>query len=521
MESYPQGRAYRQVTGSISLRGPPEVTFATVKAPLLACALLVAGCHASDADAPPTAATPPVPVSARFVTDAQGRALLLRGSNVSGRAKSDPLRSPGLTDADVERMSRRYGFNLARYLVLWDALEPTAGAIDAAYLDRVAADVARLGAAGVYVVFDMHQDVYATKFCCDGAPPWAIRDDGLPFKLQQLWAANYLQPAVERAFDNFWDAAGKDADLQQHYAAAWKAIATRFAGDPHVVGYDVINEPSPGSDFDVVEALTRTSPEGGGKSRSFDETKLGPFYQRVIDAIREVDRDRWVFVEPRYGAPANGSPTYLPVLRDPREGAARVVLAPHLYSAMAEASGKYLPGDATVATWERERTAEAARQGGPLLLGEYWAFAWSAPGATPFVEGLLAMADRMMIGWAYWAWDAGDASGSSLWSPSGEDNPAVDTVVRPYARAIAGEPVSMVYDAATRTLDVVYERRDAVSGPTEVWIPAARVYPGGFDVTLDDPKGTWSTTFDAATGLARVEADAATTSHHLRVAPKP
>ena len=35
---------------------------------------------------------------------------------------------------------------------------------------------------GVYVILDMHQDVYAQRFCCDGAPEWAIEDDGLPFE---------------------------------------------------------------------------------------------------------------------------------------------------------------------------------------------------------------------------------------------------------------------------------------------------------------------------------------------------
>lgn len=244
---------------------------------------------------------------------------------MSGSAKSDPLRSPNLTDADIERVSHHWGFNFARYLVLWDALEPTPGKIDMAYVDRIATDVKRLGGAGLRVMLDMHQDVYAAQFCCDGAPAWAVRDDGQPFELQKTWSFNYFQPAVTRAFDNFWDAKGKDADLQEHYATVWKALATRFAGDPHLIGYDLINEPYAGSDFEALEALSRVTPEDGGKSRIFDETKLGPFYQRMIDAIRAVDADHWIFVEPRYGAPGNGSPSFLPVLKDPRAGDLRIV----------------------------------------------------------------------------------------------------------------------------------------------------------------------------------------------------
>jgi endoglycosylceramidase len=105
------------------------------------------------------------------------------------------------------------------------------------------------------VLLDLHQDVYAKRYCCDGAPDWAIIDDGQPFQLQNLWSANYLQPAPTRAFDHFWDADGATPELQQHYAAALTALVRRFAGNPDVLGYDLMNEPFPGSDFDVSEAL--------------------------------------------------------------------------------------------------------------------------------------------------------------------------------------------------------------------------------------------------------------------------
>ena len=349
--------------------------------------------------------------------------------------------------------------NFARYLVLWDALEPSPGKIDEAYVERIATDVDRLGAAGIRVMLDMHQDVYATKFCCDGAPAWAIRDDDQPFVLQTTWSFNYLQPAVERAFDNFWDPNGKDADLQEHYADVWKALAKRFAGDANVIGYDLINEPYPGSDFEAIEALSRVSPPGGGMSKTFDETKLGPFYQRMTDAIRTVDSDHWIFFEPRYAAPGNGSPSYLPRITDPRSGEPRLVLAPHLYSSSAEANGAYALGDPTAKLWEEQRTIDMAAQGGPLLLGEWWAFSWAAPNATPFTLDLLAMADRMMIGWAYWSYGKGAPGSSSLVGLDGTDNPSVDIVVRPYPRAIAGEPVSWSYDPNSKIFDLVFNQR--------------------------------------------------------------
>lgn len=483
-------------------------------------ALVVAGCSPSgDSKAP--VPSPTAPADARWITDAGGRALILRGMNMSGSAKSDPLRSPNLTDADITRVSHHYGFDFARYLVLWDALEPEAGKIDMAYVDRIATDVKRLGDAGVRVMLDLHQDVYAAQFCCDGAPAWAVRDDGQPFELQKTWSFNYFQPAVTRAFDNFWDAKGKDADLQEHYAAVWKALATRFAGDPHLIGYDLINEPYAGSDFEALEVLSRVTPEDGGKSRIFDETKLGPFYQRMIDAIRTVDADHWIFVEPRYGAPGNGSPSFLPVLKDPRAGELRIVQAPHLYSTSGEAFG-YAPDDPTVSFWEQERTKERAAQRGPLLMGEWWAYSWTQANARPFAEGLLAMADRMEIGWAYWSYGSGPPESAHLFADDGTDNPAADVVVRPYPRVIAGEPMGWSFDPATRVLDLKVDEKAGVSGATEVFLPEARTYPKGWSLTVDsDPEGAWSSTFDKDTGVLSIKVDPGTAHHHVRVAPKP
>lgn len=479
-------------------------------------AILLAACGSRGESPVPS---PSPTESTRFITDAQGRALVLRGINTNNRSKSDPLRSPGLTDGDIDRIARHWGFNLVRYLVLWDALEPEPGKIDGAYIDRIAEDVARLGRAGVRVMLDMHQDVYAAKFCCDGAPAWAIRDDGQPFEQKDLWALNYMQPAVQRAFDNFWAAEGPNADLQQHYAAAWQALAKRFAADANVVGYDLINEPFAGSDFDPVEALFRKSPEDGGTSKTFDETKLGPFYQRMLDAIRQVDSDHWVFFEPRYGAPGNGSPSYLPKLRDPRAGGPRIVYAPHLYSSSAEAAEAFRPNDPTVSLWEKQRTAELEKTAWPMLLGEWWAFKASDPNAPWFVEQILAMADRMQMGWAYWSYDPGSSSGPALFDEDGTDNPIADVVIRPYPRAIAGEPTSFAYDPVARTFELEFTRRDGVTGPTEIFLPT-RAYPNGFDVQLStDPGGSF--TFDADAGVVSVTTDPAVTLHHLRIVPTP
>jgi hypothetical protein len=152
---------------------------------------------------------------------------------------------------------------------------PRAGEVDAAYLDALAAPVDLLHAEGIYVLLDMHQDVRARCFCCDGAPEWAIRDEGEPFTPQAQWFLNDFLPAVKRSFDLFRAGdRGAHPDLQVHFAAAWQAVARRFRGHPGVIGYDQFNEPSPGSKTDVGERLGR--PNTDGPSPAFDREDLFP-----------------------------------------------------------------------------------------------------------------------------------------------------------------------------------------------------------------------------------------------------
>ncbi len=447
-----------------------------------------------DADGGPEA--PPLG-DERFVLDDDGAVLVLRGINVISAAKSDPERLARIDASDVERIATRWGFNFVRLLIFWDALEPRPGEIDQGYLDAVAERVDLLHAAGVWVMLDMHQDVYAAKFCCDGAPEWAIRDDGEPFELSSQWFANYYQPAVMRAFDNFWAHDGPHADLQQHYAAAWVAVAKRFLDHPGVLGCDLMNEPFPGSHFDVLEAVSRQSPADGGPSRQFDEELLGPFYQRLVDAIRAVDRDGWIFFESRYGEPFPGAPSYLPRLNDPRPGGPRLVYSPHLYSVVLEATGVYKATDATISAWEAEREVDAAALRTPVVAGE-WGLTWGTDGADRFTREVVEMADRQMMGWAYWSYDPSGPSGWAPWdATTGQDNPLAATLVRPYPRRVTGRPIGFGFDPDSRDFRLELAPDAAIAGATEIFLPPA-IYGDGHVLRVDGlAQGGWASAWDA------------------------
>ncbi len=349
-----------------------------------------------------TLATACKPVHQQFITDEQGRALILHGVNVSSSAKGDPQRMPWVGVDDVRRLARDWGFNFARFLIFWDALEPQPWVFDQDYLTRLEERLDWFHDAGIYVVLDMHQDVYSSVFCCDGAPLWAVRveEGDLPYTPLPVWNFNYFTPPVMRAWDNFWDYEGPHGDLQDHYAEAWARVATRFKDHPAVLGYDIMNEPATGSHVGFFVAIGGPYDPDGTAPR-FDREILKPFYDRIIARIRAVDSDGWIFHEPRFAGPADGAPSFLPVLDDPRSGENRLVYFPHFYPIVAESTGAYGGAKSWLDKWALSRRTEIVAQGSPLLIGEFGVVD-GYPRGIEHLDDVMARPDHLTNDRAYW-----------------------------------------------------------------------------------------------------------------------
>ncbi len=479
---------------------------------MMALIVVLVGCPKEEEEPPPDDSREDFP----YIVDDQGRVMILHGINVMSASKGAEDRMPPIDESVVQRLSADWGFNLSRFLIFWDHVEPSPGEIDQAYLDDVELRLDWHADAGVYVLLDMHQDVYAERFCCDGAPEWAIRDDGEPFEMQSQWFANYFQPAVIRSFDNFWlydD--GEHADLQDHYADMWAAVVERFKDHPAVLGYDIMNEPSPGSANDATELLGEENP--AGTHPDFDVDYFQPFYQRVIDRIRQVDNDGWIFFEPRYGAPAGGTPNYMGALTDPRPEGNRLVYAPHLYSLLLEATNTYNPDmDPTIPNWERNRVEEMAAWNCPMIIGE-WGFDSSWENADQSYLDILAMADRVSHGWTYWSLDPG---GWGMVDGDWNEKPPADYLVHPYPQRIAGVPQSYGYDPDTRVMHLQFVDREGVTGPTEIYVAAGRHYPDGWELVVGDAEGSWTSSFDETTEILTLETTPGDGVHEIEIRPQ-
>ena len=107
----------------------------------------------------------------------------------------------------------------------------------------------------------------------------------------------YTAPEVASAFEYFWN---NGDGIQDRFTDYWRVLATKFAKNPNVIGYDIINEPFAANIYKDSSLLTDT--------KKFDREILFPFYERIGKEIRKVDTEHLIFFEP------NQFPNVIPIL---------------------------------------------------------------------------------------------------------------------------------------------------------------------------------------------------------------
>ncbi|MEX2193897.1 MAG: cellulase family glycosylhydrolase [Thermoleophilaceae bacterium] len=389
------------------------------------------------------------------VADDRGGTVLLRGTALIRKSRPG---LPTVGEADWQRM-RELGFNTIRLGTAWGFIEPRRGGYDADYLDALASVARDAMDHGLYVIVDMHQDVWGPPLG-NGAAEWTVYPECEPLAgvnlaaLTGVWSLNYLAPWTFCQFTRFWD----DPALQQHLAGAWREIARRLGDEPRLAGYDLLNEPFQGF-----------HPPG-----EFETRVLYPFYDRLADAIRSEDADAIVFEEP-----ANSKNVHLPTAPSltPREGA---VYAPHVYG-LWDASDAFTRRDELIAANMAYSGLEARVMGTPLWYGEF-GMRRGAPDAEASLTQIYDIADSLRAGTSYWEWSR-DPYGPML--PDGSLDPVrALTLSRAYPSRTAGELLSFSFDAASGALSMRWRQRDG-TGSTEIVLPPRR-YPAGFDVVAGE-----------------------------------
>ncbi|MFD4959917.1 cellulase family glycosylhydrolase [Microbacterium sp. NPDC058389] len=437
------------------------------------------------------------------ITDGEGHDVLLRGVNVNQlvdfyQPRADVPATRPLTEDDFAGMAA-YGFDVVRLGISWSTLEPTRGELDAGYLEQIDQAVEWAKDHGIRTVIDLHQDGWSNASTAegtvcrpgtdpmwgyDGAPEWATITDGAP---RCAFTGRDISPAGDRAFQHFWF----DTDgIQTALVRTWGELAGRYADEPAVAGFDLMNEPGFGETAPVTTSLL-----------------LGRYYDRAIQAIRAAGAPQIVFIEPSIlwsGLGFDSGPA-LAFTDD-----ANIVFSPHLYAesiTMDHSLG--LPTIVGIARQLDLADRVADAYGVPLWSGEYGY--WGDEESIADRIGRYADAeDAHLLGSAYWVWkqSCGDPQngigevGLGLVPEdcaTGEDGPRnvplLDTLSRAYPQASPGRLTGLEADGATIAMT------GTVDGETcglDVWVPGDAepdpVTDGLTRIEIDEVDGGWRVT---------------------------
>jgi endoglycosylceramidase len=269
----------------------------------------------------------------------------------------------------------------------------------------------------------------------------------------------FTMPALQHAFDHFWaNSPGPGGvGLQDRFAAAWRHLAQRFAGNRAVLGYDIFNEPFPGTGY-LLCALPSGCP-------AFD-SQLTAFNRKVDTAIRKVDRRTLVWYEPNVAFDF-GFVTNVGAIGDPRAG-----FSFHDYCFTNEPAGC-----SSHSTTFANAAARVSQTHDASMLTEY-----GATNSAPDLVSMLALADRNRVPWLEWAYTAHDPTTQGGDSQAIVRDPrkpptganlvlgTLRALVEPYPQVVAGTPQSWRFDLASKTFSLRYSvSRASGSGTFRAW----------------------------------------------------
>jgi len=456
----------------------------------------------------------------RFV-DASGRELIFHGINLVNKNPEENYLGP--EDREAIKKIKSWGFNCIRLGIIWDGLEPEPGKYDENYLRGIDDRVRWAAENDLYVLLDMHQDLYSVLYS-DGAPEWATLSEDKPHVTGEIWSESYfISPAVQTAFDNFWKnaAASDGTGIQDHFINAWRHIANRYADQTIIIGYDLMNEPFMGSEaVNIMPSLFKAYAEllvsegqvpppaeeeliqmwSSGEERikvydklsdpekfssvfdsvyplhaPFEKNVLMPFYQKCRDAIREVDPNHILFIEHGIFANSGVLSDIQPLLTTTGEKDPLVAYAPHGYDLVTDTRYQEASSFDRVAFIFNRIDQTGQRLEMPVLVGEWGAFyASEEPAVTEQASFIMDQYERRLFSHTYWSY-----------FERLDQMPYFKALQKPYPMAISGILQSWDYDQESGTLEVRWEESEQFSPGTLVYVPAV---PGDIKNSLElDP----------------------------------
>jgi endoglycosylceramidase len=407
--------------------------------------------------------------------DSLGRAVIMRGLNTGNRNKTAPFVPFPITDdiaLDEFRVAadeffapmRDWGMDTTRLPFSWAALEPERDVWDEQYLDRYEVMVDAAWAAGLRVIIDFHQDIWAENFCGDGFPTWAVADPSAPWHEcpDSQWGLKYVTNADVRAsFDRFW---ANEDQLIDEFHVMWMKMAERFADHPGVVALEVLNEPGWGTTNDV---------------QQWKLDVLTPFHDEVIPMLHAAAPDLLI----AYDNPGIDAVGLFPELTHPRPAGDYLIYGPHIYGAGTYGPEQPNPGELMGEFAEHGRTTDVH-----VLLGEF-GFQPSEEAGPAWLTDVAEALDLERMSATMWEYSYNEPLWNyedfSMVDAAGNERVMLDAWVRPWLRAVSGEAPQFGWDAALELGNASWTAGDGV---TQIAMPR-RLFgdagPSSLEITGD------------------------------------
>jgi endoglycosylceramidase len=225
-----------------------------------------------------------------------------------------------------------------------------------------------------------------------------------------------------------------------------------------VIGFEPMNEPGWGS----------------AEPGTFEATTLTPFYSQMVATMRAAAPSSLVFIDT---IGLDGFSMMTSLGRPTGDG---VVFAPHFYPL----------GNNVDAVQDRMKSwADVGKQWNvPTFVGEFGTAQNDAPASADYMSAHFAALDALGIHGTEWEYSVASENWNfetfGLVAADGTERAIAAAVIRPFARAVAGDAVTPAFDTTTRVFTLTYTpRSNGTTNVSEISLPA-RAYPNGFDVEL-------------------------------------
>lgn len=261
-----------------------------------------------------------------------------------------------------------------------------------------------------------------------------------------------------------------------------------------------------------------------GEIIDFAHHYLKPFANRFAQAIQAIDPDAMIFFE--IEAIDSDMPPYWT-----NDDAPNLVYAPHWYDGVTLFTKRYIPwvaydphagrpiiGRNNVRKWQADQIARFKRHAKkylgdvPVIIGET-GIPYDMNNNEAFVTGdyrvqiqaandYLSAMEQNLVGFTIWNYtsdnsnkrgDLWNGENLSIFSREQQTNPAdinsggraLESVIRPYAIATAGEPLRSTFDYHSGIYEFTFRHDPNISEPTEFYIPHLQ-YPHGYVMETSD-----------------------------------